>query len=96
MIPAVDTSGLTGLRLKSHREWCSRYLLILGKSCPRYQINMPGPVLSGPAFLLLEFERPVDMHVALRKRNDDIVFLEYPVNFESNRATNAAKCPIFG
>ena len=22
-----------------------------GKSCPRYQINMPGPVLSGPAFL---------------------------------------------
>jgi hypothetical protein len=50
----------------------------------------------GPAFLLLEFERPVDMHVSLRKRNDDIVFLEYPVNFESNRATNAAKCPIFG
>ena len=49
----------------------------------------------GSAFLLLEPERPVDMHVALRKRNDDIVFLEYPVHFESNRAANAAKCSIF-
>ena len=57
---------LSELSIPWNREQTDRMMQVITEAGPRYQINMPGPVLSGPAFLFCAVRaNRLPMHQAL-------------------------------